>query len=127
MRSANASGPMGMLHPFFIMLSISSFGPTPCCQLHDKKMDTVSRQVIASLMYGINSLFAKNPGLSSDLEAAFPILLVSNNVCCRVSSDVWRPVMISTPFITGTGFFNESQSAGWHTMKCMPITRSCAP
>lgn len=63
MKSASCSGPMGTFVPFFMMLSMSSFAPTP-----------VSRQMTASLMYGIKMRFARKPGESADLEAILPIL-----------------------------------------------------
>lgn len=83
--------------------------------------------MIASLTYGINNLFARNPGLSTDREGVFPIFSARDKVCCNVSSEVCSPVMISTPFITGTGFYDQQRYEELHTMKCMPITRSWAP
>lgn len=104
MKSASCSGPMGTLVPFFMMLSMSSFPPTP-----------VSRQMMASLMYGIRILLARKPGLSALREGILPILVQKLIAVSIVDCDVCKPVIISTPFCTGTGF-----------MKCVEMTREAA-
>lgn len=101
MKSASCNGPIGTLVPFFMIASISSLFPTP-----------VSRQMIASLMYGIRIRLARNPGESADWEGILPMALQKEMAVSIVSWLVWRPVMISTPFWIGTGF-----------MKCVDITR----
>ena len=101
MKSASCSGPIGTLVPFFIMLSMSSFVPT-----------LVSKQMIASLIYGIRILFARNPGESTLFEGILPIFLQNSIAVSIVSWDVCKPVIISTPFWTGTGF-----------IKCVLMTR----
>lgn len=93
MKSASCKGPMGTFVPFFMMLSMSSLAPTP-----------VSRQMTASLMYGMRMRFAKNPGESADFEGIFPIFSQKARAVSRVDCEVWRPVIISTPFWMGTGF-----------------------
>jgi hypothetical protein len=95
---------MGTFVPFFIILSISSFPPTP-----------VSRQIIASLIYGIRIRLAKNPGESAERLGILPMRFINERAAATVLSEVWRPVMISTPFWTGTGF-----------MKCVEMTREAA-
>ena len=92
-KSASCKGPMGTFVPFFIMLSISSFVPTP-----------VSRQMMASLMYGMRMRLAKKPGESALVEGILPIFLQNSIAVSMVSWDVCRPVIISTPFWIGTGF-----------------------
>ena len=92
-KSANCSGPIGTFVPFFIIPSISSFLPTP-----------VSRQIIASLIYGIKILFAKNPGESVETEEILPMRVQKSMAVWRVASEVCKPEMISTPFWIGTGF-----------------------
>lgn len=62
-------------------------------------------------MYGISSLLAINPGTSLDVVVYLPMSFARAFVSLRVSSDVLSPLMISTSFMTGTGF-----------MKCIPIT-----
>ena len=59
--------------------------------------------------------FARNPGVSADTEGIFPMRLQNSTAISRVSADVCRPLMISTPFCTGTGF-----------MKCVETTRDDA-
>lgn len=61
-KSASCKGPMGTLVPFFIMASMSSRLPTP-----------VSRQMMASFMYGIKMRLARNPGESADCEGILPM------------------------------------------------------
>lgn len=100
-KSANCRGPMGTFVPFFMMLSISSLDPTP-----------VSRQITASLMYGIRMRLARKPGLSAEVDGILPMRLQKAMAVSRVAEEVCRPVMISTPFCTGTGF-----------MKCVLTTR----
>ncbi len=63
-------------------------------------------------MYGIKMRFARKPGESADLDAILPILSQKATAVSMVSCEVWRPVMISTPFCIGTGF-----------MKCVLMTR----
>ena len=53
----------------------------------------------------MSSRLAMNPGLSDDLEGVLPIFSARESVVCNVSSEVCKPVIISTPFITGTGFY----------------------
>jgi len=101
MKSASCSGPMGTFVPFFIILSISSFVPTP-----------VSRQMIASLMYGIRMRFARKPGASELIEGTLPIARQKASAVSMVDWEVCRPLIISTPFCMGTGF-----------MKCVLMTR----
>lgn len=104
MKSARVKGPMGTLVPVFMMLSISSRPPTP-----------VSRQMTASLMYGIRMRFARKPGESAETEATLPIRWTKAIAVSMVSWEVCRPRIISTPFWTGTGF-----------MKWVEITRAGA-
>merc|ERR1719223_2183207 len=56
---------------------------------------------------------AMKPGISSDLVVVLPIAADRAIVVSYVASLVARPLMISTNFMTGTGF-----------MKCMPMTFS---
>lgn len=63
-KSANCKGPIGTFVPFFIMASMSSLPPTP-----------VSKQMIASLIYGIRIRLARNPGESADCDGILPIAL----------------------------------------------------
>jgi hypothetical protein len=65
---------------------------------------------MASLMYGINNLFAMNPGTSLDLVTILPILSANSFVILNVSSLVSLPGITSTNLICGTGF-----------IKCIPI------
>ena len=62
MKSANASGPIGILHPKSIELSILSAVAT-----FSYKRNT------ASFIYGNNILFTKNPGESFDSTIVLPI------------------------------------------------------
>lgn len=101
MKSANVSGPMGTFVPFFIISSMLFSSPTP-----------VSKQIIASLIYGIRILFARNPGVSAEVEGILPMLSQKAIAVARVEAEVWSPEMISTPFWMGTGF-----------MKCVLTTR----
>lgn len=103
-KSASCSGPMGTFVPFFMILSMSSFVPTP-----------VSRQMIASLMYGISMRLARKPGESADRDGTLPIRLQNSTAVSNVSGDVCSPLIISTPFCTGTGF-----------IKCVLTTRDAA-
>lgn len=64
-------------------------------------------------MYGINILFAMNPGTSIESVVVFPISWARETVLANVAGEVCSPGMISTNFITGTGF-----------IKCIPITCS---
>lgn len=57
---------------------------------------------IASLMYGINTRLAMNPGVSSDWVVVLPIEWARARVWVRVVGVVDRPGIISTSFITGT-------------------------
>jgi len=59
--------------------------------------------------------FARNPGESADTEGILPMRLQKAIEVSRVADDVCSPVMISTPFCTGTGF-----------MKCVLMTRDAA-
>ena len=59
-KSARVKGPIGTFVPNFIVLSISSLVPIPSY-----------RAKIDSLIYGINSLFAINPGISLEVEVYF--------------------------------------------------------
>jgi hypothetical protein len=104
MKSASCNGPMGTFVPFFMILSMSSFAPTP-----------VSRQMTASLMYGIRIRFAKKPGESVEREGILPMRWQKAMAVSIVSCEVCSPVIISTPFWMGTGF-----------MKCVLITRELA-
>lgn len=101
MKSANCNGPIGTLVPFFMMSSISSLPPTP-----------VSRQMTASLIYGMRIRLARKPGESVDCDGILPIFLTNARAVSTVDCDVCRPVIISTPFCTGTGF-----------IKCVLMTR----
>ena len=92
---------MGTFVPFFMIASMSSLPPTP-----------VSKQMIASLMYGIRIRFARKPGESADCDGILPMALQNAMAVSVVSWLVCKPVMISTPFWMGTGF-----------MKCVEITR----
>ena len=100
MKSANVRGPMGTLVPNFIVLSISSAVPIP-----SYKAKT------ASFMYGIKILFAMKPGTSLAVEQVLPMDSASCKVVANVFSSVYKAVITSTNFMTGTGF-----------IKCMPIT-----
>ncbi len=102
MRSARARGPMGWFMPSFITVSISSGLPT-----------LWKTQNIASLIIGIRILLAMNPGKSLASAGVFPNFLLNSHVISNVSSEVGKPLITSTSFITGTGF-----------IKCMPITFS---
>jgi hypothetical protein len=84
---------MGTFVPFFMMASMASLSPTP-----------VSRQMTASLIYGIKMRFARNPGESALTEGTFPIALQNSTAIATVAALVCKPEMISTPFCTGTGF-----------------------
>jgi hypothetical protein len=53
------------------------------------------------------------PGTSCDCTGVLSIFSLSASVVLSVASEVRSPLMISTSFITGTGF-----------MKCIPITSS---
>ena len=64
-------------------------------------------------MYGINILLAMNPGTSIESVVVFPISWARETVLANVAGEVCSPGMISTNFITGTGF-----------IKCIPITCS---
>ena len=77
MKSANANGPIGIEHPFFMILSMSSAPPTP-----------VSRAIIDSLMYGMSKRFARNPGESTDRETFLPIFWPNLSAVSNVDSDV---------------------------------------
>lgn len=59
--------------------------------------------------------FARKPGESADTDGILPMRLQKAMDVSRVADEVCRPVMISTPFCTGTGF-----------MKCVLITREAA-
>lgn len=104
MKSASCNGPIGTLVPFFMIASMSSLAPTP-----------VSKQMMASLMYGMRIRLARKPGESVDCEGILPMALQKAMAVSTVSWLVCRPVMISTPFCMGTGF-----------MKCVEITRDDA-
>ena len=54
---------------------------------------------------------AMKPGTSLEVDVVLPMALASACVTNQVSSDVYKPRITSTSFITGTGF-----------MKCMPMT-----
>ena len=95
---------MGTFVPFLMISSISFSLPTP-----------VSKQIIASLIYGIKMRFARKPGESADLEATLPMRSQKATAVASVAAEVCRPEMISTPFCTGTGF-----------MKCVLTTRELA-
>lgn len=101
MKSASVSGPIGTLVPYFMMLSISSLVPIP-----------FSRHMIASFTYGMRIRLARKPGESVERAGILPMRLTNSMAVSMVSWDVCRPVMISTPFWTGTGF-----------MKWVEITR----
>ena len=58
----------------------------------------VSKQIIASLMYGIRIRLAKKPGVSADWEGILPMALQNAIAVARVLGDVCKPEMISTPF-----------------------------
>ena len=60
--------------------------------------------MIASLMYGIRMRFARKPGESADWEGIFPMRMQNSMAVCWVWGEVWRPLIISTPFCMGTGF-----------------------
>ncbi len=87
-----------------MIASISSLFPTP-----------VSKQIMASLMYGIKMRFARNPGESADCEGIFPMAIQKATAVSTVDCEVCRPVIISTPFWMGTGF-----------MKCVETTLELA-
>lgn len=93
MKSASVSGPIGTLVPFFIILSISSLVPIP-----------FSRHITASFIYGMRIRLARKPGESEERAGILPMRLTNSMVVSMVSWDVCRPVIISTPFWTGTGF-----------------------
>jgi len=48
--------------------------------------------------------FARKPGESADNEGVLPIDLQNATAVERVSGEVCRPEIISTPFWMGTGF-----------------------
>ncbi len=102
MKSASVSGPMGWFIPSFITLSMASGVATPSIWAK-----------IASLINGISTRFEMKPGASFTSTGVFPSFFASSSVARVVSSEVWRPRMISTSSITGTGF-----------MKCIPMKRS---
>lgn len=52
-----------------------------------------------------------NPGMSRAVVIVFYIFSAKSNVTYFVSLDVYRPTIISTSFIVGTGF-----------IKCIPMT-----
>ena len=56
--------------------------------------------------------FARKPGESALTDEILPMRLQNSIAAVTVDSDVCKPVMISTPFCTGTGF-----------MKCVLMTR----
>ena len=58
---------------------------------------------------------ARKPGESADTDGILPMRLQKAMEVSRVADEVCRPVMISTPFCTGTGF-----------MKCVLMTRDAA-
>ena len=58
---------------------------------------------------------ARKPGESADTDGILPMRLQKAMEVSRVADEVCRPVMISTPFCTGTGF-----------IKCVLITRDAA-
>jgi len=84
MRSASASGPIGKLSPF-IIVSIASAVPTPS--------DSAKT---ASLIIGMRTRFAMNPGVSFDSTAVLPSVFARSRVRAIVASLVWRPRMSST-------------------------------
>lgn len=47
---------------------------------------------------------ARKPGVSAETEGILPMRLQKAMAVERVSGEVWRPEMISTPFWMGTGF-----------------------
>lgn len=47
---------------------------------------------------------ARKPGESAESEGILPMRLQNSSAVARVCGEVCRPVMISTPFCTGTGF-----------------------
>lgn len=58
---------------------------------------------------------ARNPGVSAETAGILPIRLTNSRAVSRVSGEVCKPEIISTPFWTGTGF-----------MKWVEITREGA-
>lgn len=58
---------------------------------------------------------ARNPGESVDREGILPMRCTKVRAAARVSGEVWRPEIISTPRWMGTGF-----------MKCVLMTRDAA-
>ena len=60
--------------------------------------------MMASLIYGMRIRFARKPGESADCEGTLPMRLQNSMAVSRVSGEVCRPLMISTPFWMGTGF-----------------------
>ena len=68
---------------------------------------------IASLIMGHRILFETKPGESLQAKGTLPICSLAFTTNSVTSEDVSLPLMISTNFITGTGF-----------MKCIPITLS---
>lgn len=67
-------------------------------------------------MLSTRILFAKKPGESLLVLGIFPIASINFNALSKVAFEVCNPVIISTPFWTGTGF-----------MKCVDKTLSSAP
>jgi hypothetical protein len=102
MKSAKVSGPMGWFMPSFITVSIAPGVPTPSMTAK-----------IASLIIGISTRLAMNPGRSADSTAVLPSAVQSSNAVFIDASDVAALRMISTSTMSGTGF-----------MKCMPRTLS---
>ena len=72
-----------------------------------------NRAYTASFIIVIGTRFEMNPGKSWASTGTFPNFLASSTVTAVVSFSVARPLMISTSFMTGTGF-----------MKCMPMNFS---